>query len=429
MKLERFNTIPWKVLLIGLAIRLLCMPFTANSDLLYTYWDAHQIAYHHQQVGFQFVSNYLHAGYLWLITSLLPPIDTIWVHLVENPELNPYLGLQVTSLQGWFDFINQSHVYRTLFLLKLPYLLFDLGCAYLLYKMGSDRLSSRRIFTFWWLNPIVIFAVYIFGRHEVIALFLIVLSLFLIKQEKYILGILTLVLAMAIRYYAIFLLPFFIFSIYPTWRKRLILLFAGILFLLAINLLGLVLFGFIDIGSLVNLPHSNYLLSLKLPIAPWDNLYIFPMVYILLLLHRIYNLECNQDSLVRYSLVVLLILFATAYSGQSPHYWTWFLPLLAVVIAEDRDLIPLHIAQIICLVGYSMLGGRSTAGYLFAPISPEFFWSLPSPVEILQRFGSPEAVISLARTAFSAVSLWMSFMVFHRIKTTYLFDIKQDRAV
>jgi hypothetical protein len=427
MKQRRFD-IPWRILLIGLLIRLLVMPFTAHSDLLYDYWDAHLIAYHHQLVGFQAVLQYLHAGYLWLITRLLPPADTIWIHLGNNTSLNPFTGLKVSSVQGWFDFISLPQVFRILFLLKLPYLLFDLGCVFLLYRLGSDRASSRRIFLFWWLNPLVIFTGYIFGRHEVITLFLIILSLYWIKQEKHLGGVLALGLAIAVRYYAVFLPPFFVFSIYPTWKKRSIGLIAGLTPWLIINFVGWALSGSIDIQGLASLPHNNYLLSMKFSIAPWDNLYVFPLAYFLLLLHRLYNREIGVQSMARYSLIALLLLFATAYSGQSPQYWTWFLPLLAFIVVEDRHLFLLHIIQIGCLVGYSFIGGRSTAGYLFAPISPDFFWSLPSPAEILERFTSPEVAISLARTAFSAISLWMVFLIFRRIKTVLIADTDKDGA-
>jgi hypothetical protein len=131
---------------------------------------------------------------------------------------------------------------------------------------------------------------------------------------------------------------------------------------------------------------------------------------------------------VQYSLIALLLLYATAYTGQSPHYWTWCLPFLAITVAEDRRLLPLHVVQVACLVVYSFIGGRATAGYLFAPIAPDFFWSLPGPVEVISRFASPETVISLGRTAFSAVTLWMVYLVFRRMKISFSADTLTDGA-
>ena len=35
------------------------------------------------------------------------------------------------------------------------------------------------------------------------------------------------------------------------------------------------------LGQLINAQHFAYLLALKFEIAPWDNLYIFPLLYFL----------------------------------------------------------------------------------------------------------------------------------------------------
>jgi len=417
----KFDNITWRVLLTGLVVRLILMPFAAHSDLMHIYWGAHMIAYHQKLVGFQVVLQYAHAGYLMLITPLISPVDSIWTHLANYPTSNPFVGL-VFSAQSWFDFISHPQIFRTLFLLKLPYLFFDLGCALLLYCLGSDRTRSRVMFRFWWFNPILIFAVYVFGRHEVIALFFIILSLYWIKQGKENWGLFALGLAIAIRYYALLLLPFWVFSTRSQWKDRILGFLIGLAPWLVINFISWVSVGSIEGISLANLPHDNYLLSMKFLVAEWDNVYIFPFAYFLLVLHRLYNQEEGLKSLVQYSLIAMLLLFSTAYSGQSPHYWTWFLPMLTIAMVENRHLLPLHAAQIVCLVVYSFIGGRSTAGYLFAPLSPEFFWSLPSPVEILGRFASPEITISLIRTALSAISIWMAYLVFRRMKITFLID-------
>lgn len=393
------------------------MPFAAHSDLMHTYWGAHLVVYHQVfRVGLQVLLRYFHAGYLWLITFLLPPHDTLWIDCANNQLLNPFLGGEVVSTQGWFEFVSHPQVCRTLFLLKLPYLFFDLACALLLYRLGSNKAKSNRMLAFWWLNPILIFAVYIFGRHDVIVLFWVLLSFYCIKRRWLNWGMLTLGVAIAIRYYPILLLPFYLISLRHDWKRWLQWGGMALAIWFIINLVTWSMGNPIEIKSLVNLSHGNYLLSMKFPIAPWDNFYVFPFLYLLLLLHRLYNKQQHGlRSLQQYSLTALLLLFATAYSGQSPHYWTWFLPLLTLEVAEDQRLLPLHIAQVLCLLVYSFIGGRSTAGYLFASISPDFFWSLPSPVEVIGQFASPEMIISLGRTAFSAITLWMAYLVFRKL--------------
>lgn len=418
-----------QILLAGLLVRLLLMPFAANSDLMHTYWGAHLLVYRgHLALGFQALLRLVHAAWLWAISFLLPAADSLWIRQADAPFLNPFVSPQVASTQGWFDFISQPQVFRTLFLLKLPYLLFDLACLFLIYRLGSHPAESRRMAAFWWLNPILIFAVYIFGRHEAIALLFVILSLTAIRRGKLEAGMLALGVAIAVRYYAVLLLPFYLFSFRLSWKQRVRALAIGLAPWLVINLVSWSLSGSPEAKGLVNLPHDNYLLSMRFPIAAWDNLYIFPLAYALLLLHRLYNREAGFESLVRYGLAAFLLLYATAYTGQSPHYWTWCLPFLAIALAKDGTLLGLHLAQILCLVVYSFIGSRSTAGYLFAPIAPGFFWSLPSPAETIGRFASVEIVISLARTLLSAITLWMAFWVFRRARVTLLPDNGQAEA-
>lgn len=418
----RLDRSSWRILLAGLLVRLLLMPVAAHSDLLHTYWGANLIVYRQQlTLGLQAVLRLVHAAYLWSISFLLPSADSLWLGAAGDPLASPFFSRQVASTQGWLDFVSHAEVYRTLFLLKLPYLFFDLACVFLIYRLGSNRVESRRMAAFWWLNPILIFAVYTFGRHEVITLLFIILSLYLIQRGNWSGGLAALGVAIAVRYYAVLLLPFYVLSLRLSWKERVQALIIGLAPWLVINVVSWSLAGSPEAKGLVNLPHDNYLLAMKFQVATWDNLYIFPLLYFLLVLHRLYNRQAGLGSLVQYNLIALLLLYATAYTGQSPHYWTWYLPFLAVAVGQDRRLLPLHAAQILCLLVYSFIGGRATGGYLFAPIAPDFFWSLPSPVELMERFVSPEVVISLARTALSAITLWMAYLGLRKMGISFAF--------
>lgn len=402
-------------LLAGLLLRLLLMPFATHGDLLDIYWRASRILYHHDpMISLETVLRYLHAAYLWLITPLLPPPDTVWIYR-DGVQLLDFSR----KMSDWFTFISNPQVYRILFLFKLPYLLFDLACASLLYRLGSSRQESRFLFGFWWLNPIVLFATYVFGRHEVIALLFVLLSIYWIQRGRESLGIFALGVSIAIRYYALLLLPLYVLSLQGGWRKRLKLAIIGLSPWLVVNVVTWALVGSTEVTRLANLPHDSYLLAMRIQLAAWDSLYVFPLLYFLLLLHRLYNQETGLQSLLQYTLIALFLLFATSYTGQSPQYWTWMLPFLALAAAKDRRLVPLHVAQIGCLIVYSFIGSRATAGYLLGPVAPEFFWSLPSPEQIIGRFASPEVAISLGRTAFAAVTFWMTFLVFRGMRTSF----------
>jgi len=395
-----------RVLLLGLLARLVVMPFAVHSDCLHTYWVGSCAAFDNEsRFGMQTLLTWLHVGYLRLASPVLPFIETF---------CNDFESIASDPNATWFNIVNLHNIFRALLVFKFPYLLFDLGCALLVYRLGTDKSRSVWMLTFWWLHPLLFFGVYIFGRHETITLFWVLLSLYLIKCGKRKWGVTALGIAIATRYYTMFLLPFYALVLYPDWKKRGVSLLLGLAPWMIVNGLSWIWLGKPEIASLVSYPSENYLLPIKFPLAPWDNIYLFPLIYFLLILYYLYYPEHNVEALQRYSMVSLLLMFATAYVGQSPHYWTWLLPFLTLEIARNRRLLPVHIAQIVCLAVYGLLGGRATAGYLFGPIAPDFFWSLPSPIEIISRFVPAETLISLAHTAFSALTLWMAYLVFRR---------------
>ena len=246
-------------------------------------------------------------------------------------------------------------------------------------------------------------------------IFFILLSLWCIQRTKFDLAFLLLGLAVAIRYYPLFLLPFFLFSLPGGAKEQAKRLGLALLPWLLVNLWTLSGRGDAELISFVNYPYERYLLPLHLPVAAWDNIYIFPLAYFILLLHRIYNAARGPQSLFQYSLMAILLLQALTYMGQAPHYWIWFIPLMSLVFVTEDRIVLLHAAQVAALFLYGMIGSRATAGYLFASISPEFFWGVLSPIEWIGEFVPAELVISLSHTAFTAVTLWVLWIAYQKM--------------
>ena len=396
------------IFVLGLLIRLLLMPFTGHSDLLHAYWKPYQIAFHQQySVSIQAFIEYIHAVYIWLVASLIPQASQLW----PNIPVNPFQASAEVVAQVWYQSISNPYIFRTLFLLKLPYLIFDIACLLVILRLNEDRLVRRRIFILWWLNPIVLYSVYIFGRHEVITQFVIFLSIASFYKQKWMQSLLLLGIATAMRYYALLLLPFYLLAMPLSKVNKAKGVILNLLPWLIMNLFTWLVGQKIEVVTLVGMQHVDYPLMAKIQLASWDNLYLFPLVYFLVLMHCYYNSDCSNRSFRRYNLIILLFMFSLSYMGQSPQYWVWFIPWITLEIAENRHLLPFHILQIILLFTYGLIGGRASAGYLFGPIMPDFFFGLPSPIDILSRFFSAETIISMAHTAFAAVSFWIIYEV------------------
>lgn len=404
---------PWKWLLAGLFIRLVLMPIAVHSDFIHTWWaSACMVKGQTVPLQIQTLLFWLHTDYLRLVGALLPA-SADWC--------TQYYGFatDTASFTAWFAFLQQPQIFRTLWLLKLPYLFFDAGCAVLIFNLGATLKKSRWLMIFWWLNPVTIYAISIIGRHESIAIFFILLSLYLLRQKQCAWAFVALGIAIALRYYPAFLLPFFIFSLPGSLWRRLTWGMLGIGPWVLINISMALSTGRSELAPLLNYSYNSSMLSLRLNIADWDWIYLFPLSYFILLLHRLSNTQRDQTSLERYSLLVLLLLLSLTNAAQAPHYWIWFIPFLALYLVEERVYFWLHAAQIVFLLVIGWIGNRATAGYLFAPISLEFFWSLPGPVEVVRSFAPIELIISLSRTAFTAVSLWLAYSIIRQFPSVF----------
>lgn len=411
----RWLTFPLRMFYLGLIIRLLLMPFAVHSDFIHTWWASScirqgtPVPLHLQSLLFS-----LHAAYLQIVSPLLPS-NAAWCGTFYG------LAADNASFVDWYNFITQPQVFRALFVLKLPYLAFDLACGLLIFSLGANARRSAWMFNFWWLNPITIYSIYVIGRHESITIFFILLSFWCIKHSKLGLAYLLLGVAVALRYYPLFLLPFYLFSLPANIKEQAKRLGLAFLPWLLVNLWVLSGRGDTELISFVNYPYDRYLLPLHLPVADWDNIYLFPLAYFILLLHRIYNSARGQQSLFQYSLMAILLLQALTYMGQAPHYWIWFVPFMSLIFEAEDRILPLHAAQVITLLMYGMIGARATAGYLFASISPDFFWSLSSPIEWIQKLAPAELAISMSHTAFTAITLWILFIVYQKMDVRLIF--------
>lgn len=395
----------YRWLLVGLLIRLIFMPLAFHTDLLGIYERSSLIVYEGVfwvAVGQSFV-HYLHALFLWILRPLMPYFESILPGRLGSP--------------GWETFtifVGHTNIFRTLFLLKIPYLIFDLGCAFLLLAIFSESKKGRLAFIFWMLNPVVIFSVFVFSRFESIAIFFILLSLYYAKKNLLVRSLFCLGVAVITRLYPLILLPFFVIILGKGLRQRLKLAFWGLLPLIVMVVLSKLLSGVSEVESWARLWHGNYLMSLRFPPAQkYDVIFVFFVGYTILLLYTHMRTNHSFTSLWRSSLALLLLFFATSFFH--PHYFMWVLPFLTFKIVEDRRFIGFFVIQVLCWVVYTFQWKEALAGYLFAPINPSYFMSLRSPFEIINQYYSSPNFIRIFRSIFSGVCLWMIYLIFRKV--------------
>jgi len=393
----------YKWLLIGLLIRLTFMPFTVYfPDLLGIYWRSSLIAYQGIVWGeLQIFIHYFHAFFLWIFKPLMPYFDSI---------LYDSLMRMRASWEMLETFVSHPNVFRTLFLFKVPYLLFDLGCSFLVLAIFKDGKKGLAAFIFWMVNPVVIFVTYIAARHEVIAIFFVLLSLYYAKNNLSARSLLSLGVSIIIRFYPLILLPFFIVILGRRFWERMRLAFWGILPLGLLTILTRLFHQTPKVEKLAQIPHTQYLLSMAFYLGYLsDRVYIFVALYAVLFLYTIFHTDHSFASLWRMLLLLLLGIFATSFFHV--HYFMWIIPFLTLQMVEDRRFIGLFVILIFGWIVYSFQWKETFAGLLFTPINARYFMSLPSPFEIINRYYSAANFIGIWRSIFSGVCLWMMYLV------------------
>lgn len=392
----------YKWLLIGLLIRFTLMPIALHFDLLSVYQRSSLIAYQSvlwAETGQTFI-HYTHAFFLLIFKPLMPYLESVLPGRTGS-----------VSWRGWEAFVTHPNVFRTLFLFKIPYLIFDLGCALLLLAILQDQKKGLTAFKFWMVNPVVIFAAYTFSRYEPVVIFFILLSLYYAKNNLAAKSLFSLGVALIIRLYPLILLPFFVIILGKGLRQRLKLAFWGLLPLGIITVLSRSLHGVSEVEYWTGMPHTSYLMGLRFPLGiAYDVIFVFFTGYTLLLLYSYFNTNHSFSNLWKVNLILLLFFFATSFFH--PHYFMWLIPFLALQVVEDKRFIGLFAIQVLCWVVYTFQWKKPLAGYLFAPLNHSYFMSFRSPFEIINQYYSAANFIGIFRSIFSGVSFWMIYLLF-----------------
>jgi len=391
-------------LLVGALIRLALMPIAFHTDLLGIYERSSLIVYKGVfwvAVGQSFI-HYLHALFLWVLKPIMPYFENVLPGRLGPP--------------GWETFTTftaQINIFRTLFLLKIPYLIFDLGCAFLLLTIFSKPKKGRIAFIFWMINPVVIFSVFIFSRYESIVIFFILLSLYYARKNLSARSLFSLGVAVITRLYPLILLPFFVIILGKGIRQRLKLAFWGLLPLMVMIALSKVFSGVSEVESWARLLHTNYLMSLRFSLAKYDVIFVFFMGYTILFLYTYFRTNHSFAHLWKINLILLLFFFATCFFH--PQYFMWLIPFLVFQIVEDRRFIGLFAIQVLGWIVYTFQWEEALAGYLFVPLDYSYFISLRSPFELIGQYYSAANFIGIFRSILSGVSFWMIYLLFKEL--------------
>lgn len=397
-----------RILSWSLAIRFVLMPFFCHGDLVSSYHRSYRLLSDFRAASL-LPHELVQAAFLQLYSLFLPLQE-----LLAWPE-----SQTGTITEFWLNlFVRHPQAVPALFLFKLPYLIFDLLCALVLLRLfAKTPAKGLRAFSLWLLNPITIFTFYVFGRHDVVSIFFVLLGLQLFETRKTLRGALSLGVAVWSRIYPLLLLPFLV-ALHGASRAK-----KAVMVLVAVAPLalhkGLVLLT--SSGEKVPLlspGHSRFVeYGIVLKTYWIQQVLLFPLLYGLLFFIVIFVLRKSDRLIIDLSACcasVLLLFYATTYFH--PQYFSWIIPFLVILRADSnqKELRLLHHIQIFLFVPYTFYFGHNLFGHLAAALGPDFFISLPSPWELLDQHIPAAMVLNASRSLLSATCLFMVFWLLFR---------------
>ncbi|WP_064791580.1 glycosyltransferase 87 family protein [Shewanella woodyi] len=294
-----------------------------------------------------------------LIVFLAPEIQTDWFlpfisHFIDQPSFDPWSDFLLVNenyraypygftmlfshtplvLLGSFidDFIKLSF-FENLGL-KATILIADFIVFSLLVKLYPN--NSEAITTLYWLSPIVLFVNYWNGQTDIIPVAILLYAITLTKKNHMIASGLTLALAVTAKHSMLIVIPFFAIYLYKNKRYRRAFfpfLFSFFSALVLLIIPAIFSSGFVEM--VLNTPETERIYHFAIPLGPEINIYVTPIIYVLLL-YSMWRISWISFDVLMAS--IGLGFFALILLTPSPVGWyLWLLPFLIGYLLKKNE--------------------------------------------------------------------------------------------
>lgn len=313
-----------------------------------------------------------------------------------------------------FDFKNTLGDFRLslhLILLKIPYLLFDIVTAYLLYSLFTTKREKVLAFSLWIFNPWVLYSTYMMGQFDIIPTFFVVLALYLVAKiadtnKRVYLAALALGIGASFKIYPLLLLLPLAFLL-KTWPKRIFAILLGVLPYLITILPFIGSVGFRTTALFANQMFKS--LYAQIPISGGESIILF--LALVGFFYLIYLYQVRVPLWQRFFIILILFFVFTHYHLQ---WFLWLTPFLILeLLSNNFKHIFLLILIVISFVGAVFLFDQSLSIGLFAPLNP-LLYNGPSLWRLLNINIDINFLRSLFQTLFVCTAGYFIYYYFPR---------------
>lgn len=391
----------WKILLLGLVIRIILGGITYHPDLKAQIIPSIVIFKFHQLDIYEYAN--------WVTPKEMmdkPPLAYLWPVAFQWP-FRMFIDDQyeVKFFDNRQSLFGHFPVWLYLLYAKLPLLIFDLLTGVLLTFLVKES-QQKKILILWLFNPVTIWATVAIGQVDIYTTFFIALSIYFVKKNNLILSSLALGLGAAIKSSPFLLLPFLL-GISKSWKEKLVMVFltftpfiiSAIPFIHSPKFKENALFA----------PQMSKSLYTAIPLSGSESLFI-----VVIALGFIYLLFFSKSrgfyDYITFSLSSLLVvLILTHFHVQ---WFLWVVPFLLMYFLDkwtnsEKLVVAGFTVSLLMMV---FLFDSSLQLKLFAPIYP----SLDQAQGLLETLSNDKIVMlrSFSASIFASVSLFLIYRLF-----------------
>jgi len=346
---------------IGLLIRLILIPFSTHLDLLLSTYREYLWA----QEEIQSISM-ISEGILALYMKLFLPF---FKYLPEALQTDRY---GIVGLPEHLKFSMDSFAPRNLFLLKFPFLIFDLGFLWVLMKFAKDKKEQIIVSALWALNVLMLYSVFAFGRYEIMPVLALTGSLFLAKNKKIFWALILFSFAISLKTYVVILAPIYLIYFSNGLRSLLKNILILVIPFFSINYFTELIFGknlIAGIGGSGLMEFAN-----RGSVGEeFNRISLFIVAYALVGIFYFYKKrEADFWQFFRFLFLAFLSYFIFAYFHS--HYLVWLSPFLILYLLKNKKILwPTILMLIFFFILVDISTNRVATSLIFAPADWRFF--------------------------------------------------------
>lgn len=408
------------LIVIALFLRLIFGAFVFHTDLKGHYMEA-KLTQQDIRAGYE-------EGFKQNMPLHYPPVIYILYNthrFINGWMFSPYFSNWLNDT-SFLHLEHNPNIFRDLLVMKLPIMLFDFLTALmlvLLAPVGKKRLAGA----LWLLNPFSIYAIYFFGQFDVIAAFLILLTIYLWRKDKLVWAYGILGLAAAVKVFPLLLLP--VFLIYDS--RSLVKKFRGIAIFTAVFLVSLtpILTSVIALKSVFLSNLTGGLFKAAIDLGGGKSLPIFLVVYLFILggLLLKYIKKPSLESVIFILMTLLLVL-----SDFHPQWMVWIMPLLVLLLVNRVVGLIESIIYLLSYMGVSLLIDDKFVGLGTLKAINQSFDSVPSIRFFMEKIGVGTQLQSLFNALLLVCTGLFTFQIFRQFdnfKTLSIEKINLRRTI